>query len=71
MNIVFLCFFSHIIHYLQSLNVECFESLNKIYKKQLVEKNKIEMIQINKLYFLTFLQQVRKKVMTETIIKST
>ena len=37
MNILFLYFFSHITYYFQSLNIDCFVFLNRIYKKQLNE----------------------------------
>ncbi len=70
MNIVFLCLSSHIIHYLQFLDVDCFDSLNKAYKKQLDKKNKIEIMQINKLNFLKFFRETKKQVMIESIIKS-
>jgi hypothetical protein len=69
MNIVFLCLSSHTTHYLQSLDVDCFDSLDKVYKKQLDKKNKIEIMQINKLNFLAFLKETRKEVMIESIIK--
>jgi hypothetical protein len=70
MNIVLLCLSSHITHYLQSLDVDCFDSLDKAYRKQLEKRNKIEMMQINKLNFLAFLKETKEEVMIESIIKS-
>ncbi len=70
MNIVFLCFSFHIIHYLQFFDVDCFDSLNKAYRKQLNKKNKIEMMHIIKLNFFAFLREAKKQVMIESIIKS-
>ncbi len=70
MNIVSLCLSSHITHYLQSLDVDCFDSLNKAYRKQLDKRNKIEMMHIIKLNFLAFLREAKKEVMTKSIIKS-
>ncbi len=70
MNIVLLCLSFHTIHYLQSLNVDCFDSLNKAYRKQLEKRNKIEMMHINKLNFLAFLKEAKKQVMIESIIRS-
>jgi hypothetical protein len=46
MNIVFLCFSFYITHYLQSFDVDCFDLLNKAYRKQLKKKNKIEVMHI-------------------------
>ncbi len=59
MNIVSLCLLSHITHYLQSLDVDCFDSLDKAYRKQLEKRNKIGMMQINKLNFFAFLREAR------------
>jgi hypothetical protein len=70
MNIVSLCFSSHTTHYLQSLDVDCFDSLDKAYRKQLDKRNKIEIMQINKLNFLAFLREARVKIMIESIIRS-
>jgi hypothetical protein len=70
MNIVSLCLSSHIIHYLQFLDVDCFDSLDKAYRKQLDKRNKIEMMHIIKLNFLAFLREARKEIMTKSIIKS-
>jgi hypothetical protein len=70
MNIVLLCLSFYIIHYLQFLDVDCFDSLNKVYQKQLNKKNKIEMMHIIKLNFPAFLKEARKEVMIESIIKS-
>jgi hypothetical protein len=70
MNIVSLCLSSHITHYLQSLDVDCFDSLNKAYRKQLNKRNKIEVMHIIKLNFLVFLREARKEIMIESIIKS-
>ena len=47
-DIVFLCFSFHTIHYFQSLNVDCFEFFAKIYKKQLNDKNHMKIVQICK-----------------------
>ncbi len=69
MNIVSLCSSSHIIQYLQSLDVDCFDSLDKAYRKQLDKKNKIEIMQINKLDFLAFLKETRVEIMIESIIR--
>ncbi len=46
MNIVFLCLSSHITHYFQFFDVDCFVSLNRIYKKKLNERNKINVVHI-------------------------
>jgi hypothetical protein len=70
MNIVSLCFSFHIIHYLQFFDVDCFDSLNKAYRKQLDKKNKIEIMQINKLDFFAFLKKAKVEIMIESIIKS-
>jgi hypothetical protein len=70
MNIVSLCFFFHITHYLQFLDVDCFDLLNKVYRKQLKKKNKIEVMHIMKLNFLAFLKKTKEEVMIELIIKS-
>ncbi len=69
-NIVSLCLSSHTIHYLQFFDVDCFDSLDKTYRKQLDKRNKIEIMQINKLNFLAFFRKTRKEVMIESIIKS-
>ena len=69
-DIVSLCFSSHTTHFLQSLDVECFESLSKIYKKQLKIKNEMSEIYINKVNYLEFLKKTRKKSMTQIIIMS-
>ncbi len=70
MNIVFLCLSFHIIHYLQSFDVDCFDSLNKVYRKQLDQRNEIEIMHIIKLNFFAFLRKTRKDVMIESIIKT-
>ncbi len=70
MNIVLLCLSFHITHYLQSLDVDCFDSLDKAYRKQLEKRNKIGMMQINKLNFLAFVKETREEVMIESVIKS-
>ncbi len=70
MNIVSLCLSSHTTHYLQSLNVNCFASLNKIYRKKLKERNKTDVVQIIKFDFLAFLKKARQKIMTEAVIMS-
>ncbi len=70
MNIVFLCLSSHIIHYLQSCDVDCFASLNKVYRKKLNEKNKTDVVHIIKFDFLDFLQKARQNIMNETTIMS-
>jgi hypothetical protein len=57
-------------HYLQSLDVDCFDSLDITYRKQLDKRNKIEMMHITKLNFLAFFKETRKEVMTKSIIKS-
>jgi ribosomal protein S25 len=70
MNIVSLCLLFYTTHYLQFLDVDCFDSLDKAYRKQLDKRNKIEMMHIIKLNFLAFLKEVRKEVMTKSIIES-
>ncbi len=70
MNIVLLCLSPHITHYLQSLDVDCFDSLNKAYRKQLDKRNKTEVMHITKLNFLAFLREAREQVMIEPIIRS-
>jgi hypothetical protein len=70
MNIVSLCLSSHTTHYLQSFDVDCFDSLDKAYRKQLDKRNKIEIVQINKLNFLAFFKETKEEVMIESIIKS-
>jgi hypothetical protein len=70
MNIVSLCLSFHITHYLQFLDVDCFDSLNKAYRKQLNKKNKIEMMHIIKLNFLAFLREAKKEVIIKSNIKS-
>jgi hypothetical protein len=70
MNIVSLCLSFHTTHYLQFLDVDCFDSLDKAYRKQLDKRNKIEVMHIIKLNCLAFLKESRKKVMTKSIIKS-
>jgi hypothetical protein len=70
MNIISLCLSFNINYYLQSLDVDCFDSLNKVYRKQSEKQNKIEMMHIIKLNFLAFLKEARKEVMIELIIKS-
>jgi hypothetical protein len=69
-NIVSLCFSFHITHYLQFLDDNYFDSLNKTYRKQLDKRNKIEMMHIIKLNFFAFSKEARKEVMTKSIIKS-
>ncbi len=70
MNIVSLCLSFHTTHYLQSLNVDCFVSLNKICRKKLKEKNKTNVMHIIKFDFFTFLKKARQKIMTEAIMMS-
>ena len=60
----FLCFSFHTTHYLQSLNVDCFESLVKAYKKQLNDRNQLRIVQITKLNFLICLRRTKIEVMT-------
>ena len=62
-DIVFLCFSFYTIHYFQSLDVSCFESLIKAYKKQLNEKNKMKIVQMTKLNFLICFRRVRSEAM--------
>jgi hypothetical protein len=68
MKIVSLCLSFHIIHYLQSFDVDCFASLNKTYKKKLKERNKTNVMHIIKFDFLDFLEKARRNIMTEAII---
>jgi hypothetical protein len=70
MNIVFLYLSFHIIHYLQSFDHDCFDSLNKAYRKQLNKRNKTEVMHIIKLNFLAFFKEAKEEVMIESIIKS-
>ncbi len=70
MNIVSLCLSSHTTHYLQSLDVDCFVSLNKTYKKKLKERNKTDVIHIIKFDFLDFLEKARRNIINETTIMS-
>ncbi len=70
MNIVSLCLSSHITHYLQSLDVDCFASLNRAYRKKLNEKNKTNVVHIIKFDFLDFLEKARRNIMNETTIMS-
>ncbi len=69
-EIVSLCLSFHTIHYLQSFDVDCFASLNKIHKKKLKEKNKTNVMHIIKFDFLDFLEKARRNIMTEAIIMS-
>ncbi len=69
-KIVSLCLSSHTTHYLQSLDVDCFVSLNKIYRKKLKERNKTNVMHIIKFDFLEFFEKARRKIMTEAIITS-
>ncbi len=70
MNIVFLCLLFYITHYLQFFNVDCFVSLNKVYKKKLNERNKTNVVHIIKFDFLNFLEKTRRNIMNETTIMS-
>jgi hypothetical protein len=70
MKIVSLCLSSHIIHYFQSFDVDCFISLNKTYRKKLKERNKTNVMHIIKFDFLDFLEKAKRNIMTETIIMS-
>lgn len=63
-KIVPLCLPPHTTHYLQPLDVGCFGPLTKSYKKQLEEKNKTGVVNINKLEFLTCLRKARGEAMT-------
>jgi len=49
-----LCLSLHLTYLLQSLNVEVFESLSKIYKKCIYTHLHYEVININKLNFLHY-----------------
>ena len=68
MKIVSLCFFSHITHYFQSLNVNCFAFLNRFYKQQFDEKNKTNVVHIIKKKFLLFFKQTKKIFFTKKVI---
>jgi hypothetical protein len=70
MKIVSLCLSSHITHYLQSFDVDCFASLNKTYRKKLKERNKTNVMHIIKFHFFDFLEKARRNIMIETIIMS-
>lgn len=67
-NIVSLCLSLHTTHFLQFLNVDCFESLSKIYKKQVKVRNKLNAIYVNKLKYLELLKNARKESMTQITI---
>ena len=69
-DIVPLCLPPHTTHYLQPLDVGCFGPLAKAYKKQLDERNKMGIVQITKLDFLTCLRQARSEAMTAENIMS-
>jgi hypothetical protein len=68
-HIVSLCLSFHTTHYFQSLNVDCFVSLNKIYKKKL-KKKKTDIMHIIKFDFFEFFEKAKRKIMTEAIITS-
>jgi hypothetical protein len=70
MNIVSLCLSFYITHYLQFLDVDYFDSLNKAYRKQFKKKYIIKMMQINKLNFFAFRRKLKKEIIIELIIKS-
>lgn len=69
-DIVPLCLPPHTTHYLQPLDVGCFGPLTKAYKKQLDERNKVGVVHMTKVDFLTCLQQARSKAMTADNIMS-
>jgi len=54
----------HLIYLLQSLNVEVFESLSKIYKKCVYIYLHYEIININKLNFLCYYQKTKLTAIT-------
>ena len=54
----------HTTHFLQSLDVECFGSLSKVYKKQLEVRNQMDEVYINKVDYLGFLKKAREESMT-------
>ena len=68
-QIILLCLSSHTTHYLQSLNVECFESLSVTYKRQLDRMNQMRVVHVNKADFLEFLRNARRKTMTLRVIQ--
>ena len=62
-QIMLLCLSSHIIHLLQSLNVEVFNLLTTVYTNLLTECTRLEkFIKIDKLNFLLLYQAAHKKV---------
>ena len=69
-SIVTLCFSSHSTHLLQSLNVEVFESLSKIYKKCVYTHLHYEIINVNKLNFLHYYQKIKLTAITTQNILS-
>lgn len=69
-QIVPLCLPPHTTHYLQPLDVGCFGPLTKAYKRQLDERNRTGVVQINKIDFLTCLRRAREEAMTGDNIMS-
>jgi hypothetical protein len=54
---------------LQFFDIDCFDSLNKVYQKQLNKRNKIEIMYIIKLSFLAFFREAKEEVIIKLIIK--
>ena len=67
-DIVSLCLLSHTTHFLQLLNVEYFESISKIYKKQLKVKNEMSKMYISKVNYLEFYKNTKEQSITQTTI---
>ena len=51
--IIVLCMPSYLSHFLQSLNIDCFAPLKRLYKKQFKANIQLEINHIDKLKFLT------------------
>ena len=70
-RIILLCFFVHIIHILQFLNVDVFVFLSTIYKNNFHESTRYEIdYAIDKIDFLEFLKSTREKKMTMSNIQN-
>ena len=52
-SIIILCIPPHSLHLLQSLNIDCFASLKRLYRKQIKANIQFEINHMNKLEFLT------------------
>jgi len=71
-KIILLCFSTHIIHLLQSLDVEVFASLITVYKIHVQRVTQFESsYSINKMNFLKLYQQIRHETITSLNIEKT